>query len=146
MSTGKRVRIDPNATTGTSKKQPTAPLTTALNLIRTTAASLQPTLADIFTQHASQYVNQLANLANKVKQLADETEQQEKSREDILQFKEIKCVLLNLSFNDNGKKTLNTDIIENVMDELRRERKPAMVLADEDIEEYILLDLVEGEA
>ena len=69
MSTGKRVRIDPNATTGTSKKQPTAPLTTALNLIRTTAASLQPTLADIFTQHASQYVNQLANLANKVKQL-----------------------------------------------------------------------------
>jgi len=81
-----------------------------------------------------------------VKQLADETEQQEKSREDILQFKEIKCVLLNLSFNDNGKKTLNTDIIENVMDELRRERKTAMVLADEDIEEYILLDLVEGEA
>ena len=32
------------------------------------------------------------------------------------------------------------------MDELRRERKTAMVLADEDIEEYILLDLVEGEA
>jgi hypothetical protein len=31
------------------------------------------------------------------------------------------------------------------MDELRRERKTAMVLADEDIEEYILLDLIEGE-
>lgn len=61
-----------------------------------------------------------------------------------MQFKEIKSVLLNLSFNDNGKKTLNTDIIENVMDELRRERKTAMVLADEDIEEYILLDLIEG--
>lgn len=30
------------------------------------------------------------------------------------------------------------------MDELRRERKTAMVLADEDIEEYILLDLIEG--
>ena len=88
----------------------------------------------------------LQEYTNKVKQLADETEQQEKSREDILQFKEIKCVLLNLSLNDNGKKTLNTDIIENVMDELRRERKTAMVLADEDIEEYILLDLVEGEA
>jgi len=57
----------------------------------------------------------------------------------------MKNVLLNLSFNDNGKKTLNTDIIENVMDELRRERKTAMVLADEDIEEYILLDLIEGE-
>jgi len=57
----------------------------------------------------------------------------------------MKNVLLNLSFNDSGKKTLNTDIIENVMDELRRERKTAMVLADEDIEEYILLDLIEGE-
>jgi len=32
------------------------------------------------------------------------------------------------------------------MDELRRERKTAMVLADEDIEEYILLDLIEGAA
>lgn len=32
------------------------------------------------------------------------------------------------------------------MDELRRERKTAMVLADEDIEEYILLDLIEGES
>jgi hypothetical protein len=31
------------------------------------------------------------------------------------------------------------------MDELRRERKTAMVLADEDIEEYILLDLIEGQ-
>lgn len=87
----------------------------------------------------------LKEYTHKVKQLADETKQQDKSREDILQFKEIKCVLLNLSFNDNGKKTLNTDIIENVMDELRRERKTSMVLADEDIEEYILLDLIEGE-
>jgi len=86
----------------------------------------------------------LKEYTNKVKLLADETAQQEKSRSDILQFKEIKAVLHNLSFNDNGKKTLNTDIIENVMDELRRERKTAMVLADEDIEEYILLDLIEG--
>jgi hypothetical protein len=54
-------------------------------------------------------------------------------------------VLLNLSFNDNGKKTLNVEIIEDVMDEIRRERKTSMVLADEDIEEYITLDLVEGE-
>lgn len=32
------------------------------------------------------------------------------------------------------------------MDELRRERKTIMVLADADIEEYIDLDLVEGES
>lgn len=50
-------------------------------------------------------------------------------------------VLLNLSFNDNGKKTLNVEIIEDVLDEIRRERKTQMVLADEDIEEYITLDL-----
>lgn len=31
------------------------------------------------------------------------------------------------------------------MDEIRRERKTSMVLADEDIEEYITLDIVEGE-
>ena len=67
------------------------------------------------------------------------------SRKSNVFFSESLRVLLNLSFNDNGKKTLNTDIIENVMDELRRERKTAMVLADEDIEEYILLDLIEGQ-
>lgn len=52
---------------------------------------------------------------------------------------------MNLSYNDNGKKTLNVDIIQDVLDELRRERKTKMVLADEDIEEYVDLDLVEGE-
>ena len=31
------------------------------------------------------------------------------------------------------------------MDEIRRERKTSMVLADEDIEEYITLDIIEGE-
>jgi len=90
------------------------------------------------TQNLKEYTNQ-------VKMMNDVTEQQQKSRDEILQYKEIKSVLINLSFNDNGKKTLNTDIIENVMDELRRERKTAMVLADEDIEEYILLDMIEGE-
>lgn len=33
------------------------------------------------------------------------------------------------------------EIIENVLDELRRERKVRMVLADDDIEDYIKLDL-----
>ena len=41
----------------------------------------------------------------------------------------------NLSFSDHGKKTLAVDIVENVMDELRRERKTKMVLADAKIEE-----------
>ena len=54
--------------------------------------------------------------------------------------------MLNLSYNDNfGKKILNIEIIQDVLDELRRERKTIMVLADDDIEEYVDLDLVEGE-
>ena len=54
-------------------------------------------------------------------------------------------ILLNLSYNDNGTKTLNVEINQDVFDELRRERKTKMVLADADIEEYVDLDLVEGE-
>ena len=46
-----------------------------------------------------------------------------------------------MSFANKGSKTLCVDIIESVMDELRRERKIRMVIADADIEEYIKLDL-----
>lgn len=53
----------------------------------------------------------------------------------------VKTVLLNFSFNNKGSKTLCMDVIESVMDELRRERKIRMVLADESIEQYIKLDL-----
>ena len=48
---------------------------------------------------------------------------------------------MNFSFDNKGQKTLSVEIIENVMDELRRERKIKMVLADSGIEEYIKLDL-----
>lgn len=48
---------------------------------------------------------------------------------------------MNFSFDNRGQKTLSVEIIENVMDELRRERKIKMVLADSGIEEYIKLDL-----
>jgi len=64
-----------------------------------------------------------------------------KSKHDIKQFNEIKCVLINFSFINEGKKTLCVDIIESVMDELRRDRKIRMVLNDAEIEEYIKLDL-----
>ena len=42
--------------------------------------------------------------------------------------------LMNFSYNNSNNKTLCVDIIKNVMDELRRERKIAMVLADAEIE------------
>lgn len=78
---------------------------------------------------------------NKVQELEDTTEQLTKSRYEIDQFNQIKSILLNMSYINSGHKTLCVDIIENVMDELRRERKISMVLADAEIEEYIKLDL-----
>lgn len=48
---------------------------------------------------------------------------------------------MQFSFDNKGQKTLSVDIIDNVMDELRRERKIKMVLADTGIEAYIKLDL-----
>lgn len=67
----------------------------------------------------------------------------EKSKTEINQYNNIKSVLMNFSFTNGsqGSKTLCIDIINDVMDELRRDRKIAMVLADADIESYIQLDL-----
>jgi len=36
---------------------------------------------------------------------------------------------------------MSLEIIENIMDEIRRDRKVRMVLADENIEEYTTIDL-----
>jgi len=87
----------------------------------------------------------LKDYKNKEQELEEVKNQIAGSRYKIQQFRELKSILLNLSYNDNGRKTLNVEIIQDVLDELRRERKTKMVLADEDIEEYIDLDLVEGE-
>lgn len=48
--------------------------------------------------------------------------------------------LMNFSYTNANQKTLCVDIIIDVMDELRRERKISMVLADAEIEQYIKLD------
>ena len=90
------------------------------------------------TTNLRAYKNRMAELENTEEQL-------KKSRYDIDQFNQIKSVLINLSYNNNGQKTLCVDIVENVMDELRRERKTKMVLNDEEIEQYIEQDLVEVE-
>lgn len=53
----------------------------------------------------------------------------------------MKLVLINLSYENKGQNTLNVEIIADVFDELRRERKTRMVLRDEEIEAYIKMDL-----
>jgi len=45
------------------------------------------------------------------------------SKYEIKQFNDVKSILMNFSFDNVGQKTLCVEIIENVMDELRRERK-----------------------
>jgi len=80
----------------------------------------------------------------RIEELENSSEQLAKSRHEINQYNQIKSILINLSYNNNGHRTLNVDIIENVLDELRRERKTKMVLDDAEIEEYIKLDLAEA--
>jgi len=53
---------------------------------------------------------------------------------EINQYNNIKMCLMNFSYNNSNNKTLCDEIIIDVMDELRRERKIAMVLADAEIE------------
>lgn len=48
---------------------------------------------------------------------------------------------MNFSFNDGDIKTVSVDIIQNILDEKRRERKIKMVLEDVDIDAYIKIDM-----
>lgn len=53
-------------------------------------------------------------------------------------------MLANFSCNNDDVKTLSIEMIENILDEKRRERKIKMVLNDEDIEAYIKIDMHEA--
>ena len=48
-----------------------------------------------------------------------------------------------MSFKDSSEYVLSNDIISDVLDELRRERKILMVLRDANVESYIKVDLTE---
>jgi len=48
-----------------------------------------------------------------------------------------------LTFKNKDKKVLCSDIIWDVLDECRKERKIIMVLNDENVDEYIGLDMTE---
>ena len=50
------------------------------------------------------------------------------SREVLKQFSEIKKVLNHVSFTDKGKKVIIPEILIDIFDELRKERKIIMVL------------------
>ena len=71
----------------------------------------------------------------------DPSLQYDKSWEVIQQFSDLKKCMIQFAFENFGQKTMSLEIIENIMDEIRRDRKVRMVLADENIEEYITIDL-----
>jgi hypothetical protein len=62
----------------------------------------------------------------------------------LQQYNQIKKVLLNFSFVERNKKILVVEIIANVLEEMRGERKIMMVLKDSTkVDEYIDLDITE---
>ena len=73
----------------------------------------------------------------------DDSIQYAKSRADLVQYDEIKKILLNLTFKDREKRILCSDIIWDVLDETRKERKIIMVLNDDNVDEYLGLDMTE---
>lgn len=50
---------------------------------------------------------------------------------------------MNFAFRDRGKRILAVEINQNVLDEMRRERKIVMVLQDKNVDEYIGMDITE---
>ena len=73
----------------------------------------------------------------------DDVQQYELSRDILKQFSLVKKILGNFTFIEKGKQILHTEIISAVLDEIRRERKVKMVLSDDNVEEYVTLDMTE---
>lgn len=64
----------------------------------------------------------------------------------INQFNQMKKIAANQSFADKGEQVLCTDIIVDIIDELRRDRKIKMAIKDSNyIKEYIAVDIEEAE-
>lgn len=73
----------------------------------------------------------------------DDSAQLTKSKHELDQYNQIKCILLNLAFKDKAKFVFSPDIINDVFDETRRERKIIMVIKDNNVDEYINYDMTE---
>lgn len=73
----------------------------------------------------------------------DDTAQLIKSQEELDQYNQLKIILLNLAFKDRQKVVFSPDIINDVFDESRRERKIIMVIKDNNVDEYINYDMTE---
>ena len=77
-----------------------------------------------------------------VEQLDDEPQYMQ-SKHQLDQFNQVKKILVNFAFKNRGKLILCTDIINDVMDEMRCERKILMVLQSKKVNEYINANMTE---
>lgn len=77
-----------------------------------------------------------------IQQLDDEP-QYLLSKKQLDQFNQVKKILVNFSFRNRGKLILCTEIINDVMDEMRCERKIIMVLQSKKVNEYINANMTE---
>lgn len=66
-----------------------------------------------------------------------------KAQDLLNQFTQIKRIVNNFTFEVDNKRMLCNDIVVDVMDELRRERKILMVLEDRDVDLYVTHDMTE---
>lgn len=70
----------------------------------------------------------LADYRNEEKVNLDDTIQERISRHELEQFNQVKKILANLCFIERSRKVLSPEIILDVMDEIRCERKIIMVI------------------
>lgn len=73
----------------------------------------------------------------------DDSTQLKKSKQELDQYNQLKIILLNLAFKDRVKVVFSPDIVYDVMDEIRRERKILMVIKDNNVDEYLNYDMTE---
>lgn len=76
----------------------------------------------------------LADARKEELQALDDTAQLQLSKSQLKQFDEIKKIFMNFGFKDKGKTILSIEINQNVLDEMRRERKIMMVLQDANVD------------
>lgn len=98
---------------------------------------------DKITQYKSMKTAELADERADEKRRLDDSIQFIKSKQDLVQFNELKQILLNLTFWHKQDKILCNDIIWDVLDETRKERKIIMVLNDDGVDEYVNTDITE---
>ena len=79
----------------------------------------------------------LKDLHNEDLLLKDEEERYRFSKSQLNQYNQVKNILINMTFKDKGKGIISPEIVLNVVDEMRSERKTGMVLTDMNIDKYI---------